>query len=378
MPKIFIIACEASGDLHGAHLARELRKKAPSITLQGIGGPQMAAAGVEILEDMTKMSALGFGDVVRQYLKYRKIFYATLAAVERFKPDALVLIDSPAFNLRFAKKIKKRFPVFYYISPQLWAWGGRRIHVVKKTVSKMLVILPFEKGLYEKHGIPVEFLGHPLLDQPGPSAGREALRARFEIRLEEKAVGLLPGSRRKEVERILPGMAAAAAIIKKKVPSSVFFLVESPNVPQETYDRILNACPQVSVRRLKNQESLFRDAVTAMDFALIASGTATLEAGLLGTPFFLLYKASWTTYEIGRRLVHVPFLGLVNLLAGKKVVPEFIQELDPQKIAGEAAALLNNPKALAEMKLEFEAVKKILGEPGASARAAEIILKEIV
>ena len=221
----------------------------------------------------------------------------------------------------------------------------------------------------------MEFVGHPLLDRPQPSAGREQLRSRFEIRSGETAIGLLPGSRTKEVERILPAMAASAALIKQKIPSAVFFLVQSPNVPKEIYEKILQAQPSVSVRKLENQAGLFRDAVTAMDFALIASGTATLEAALLGTPFFLLYKASWTTYIIGRKLVRVPFLGLVNLLAGKQVVPEFIQNLNPASIAHQAAAFLQNPKAAKEMKKEFEAVKRQLGGPGASGKAAQEILK---
>lgn len=377
MRKIFIIACEASGDHHAAHLAAELKKQHPGVILQGIGGPHMAKAGVEILTDMTAMSALGLGDVLRQYFKYRKIFYDTLAAVDRFKPDALVMLDSPAFNLRFAKKIKKRYPVFYYISPQLWAWGGQRIHVVKKHVTKMLVILPFEKGMYEKAGIPVEFVGHPLLDQPAPSSSRDGLRSRFEIQPDEIAIGVLPGSRKREVERILPGMLDAAAIIKEKIPNAVFFMVQSPNVPAELYDSILKSRPAVSVRRLLNHEGLYRDVVTAMDFAFIASGTATLEAGLLGTPFFLLYRASWTTYVVGKQLVKVPFLGLVNLLAGKAVVPEFIQDLNAPMMAQGAISLLQNPQAMDAMKNEFAAVRKMLGGPGASARAAKIILESI-
>ncbi len=377
MRKIFIIACEASGDTHGAHLAEELKKQHPGVTLRGIGGPHMAEAGVEILEDMTKISALGLGDVLRQYFKYRKIFYETLSAVEKFKPDALVLIDSPAFNLRFAKKIRKRFPVFYYIAPQIWAWGGQRIHVIKKTVSKMLVILPFEKTIYEKAGVPVEFVGHPLLDQPPPAGSREELRARFEILTNETAVGILPGSRKREVERILPGMLEAAKLIKEQMPSAVFFLVQSPNVPAALYEEILKANPAVAVRRLMNHEGLFRDVVTAMDFALITSGTATLEAGLLGTPFFLLYKASWTTYVVGKQLVKVPFLGLVNLLAGKSIVPEFIQELNAPLMAREAVILLKNPEAAQVMKNAFEEIKRKLGGPGASARTAKIILESI-
>lgn len=378
MPKVFIIACEASGDLHGSHLAMEMLSRKPSIELRGVGGPLMERAGVKIIEDMTKISALGLGDVLRQYFRYREIFYRALREIESFKPDAIVMIDSPAFNLRLAKKIKKRFPVFYYISPQLWAWGGSRIHDVRKNVSKMLVILPFEKDMYEKAGIPVEFVGHPLLDHAHASAPREALRKRFEIRENQIAIGILPGSRKKEIERILPAMMQTISILRKKLPDAAFFLVQASNVPKETFRGILDQFPDVPLRKLENQDGLFKDAVTAMDFALVTSGTATLETGLLGTPFFLLYKASATTYLLGKMLVRVPFLGLVNLLAGKRVVPEFIQEsMDPEVMAKEALALIENQSAREEMKREFALVRKKLGEPGADRRAAEAVLRSI-
>ncbi len=377
MPKIFIIACEASGDLHGAHLAQELLKQKPDTELQGIGGPLMASSGVKLHEDMTKMSALGLGDVLRQYFKYREIFYRTLRKIEEFKPDGIVMIDSPAFNLRLAKKIKKRFPVFYYISPQLWAWGGQRIHDVKKTVTKMLVILPFEKNMYEQAGVPVEFVGHPLLDHMHTKAERETLRPELGIGAGETAIGLFPGSRRREVDRIFPAMVQAAALIKKEIPTASFYTVRSANLPEEPFDAVLNANPGVTVTILKNREGLYRDAVAAMDFALITSGTATLEAGLIGTPYFLMYRASTTTYILGRWLVQVPFLGLVNLLAGKSVVPEFIQDLDPERIAKQAVKLLQDPKACAEMKKEFAEVRNKLGDAGASRRAAEAVLNSL-
>lgn len=389
MPKIFIVACEASGDLHGAHLVKELKAQRSGVELQGIGGPLMAQAGVEVLEDMTKISALGLGDVLRQYFVYLKIFNNTLAAIEKFQPDAIVLLDSPAFNLRLAKKIskmkryesasgeKKKFPVFYYISPQLWAWGGRRIHTIKKTVSKMLVILPFEKAIYEKAKVPVSFVGHPLLDEINQGQNRETLRKHFEIKEGETAIALLPGSRKREIERIFPAMMASAALLKEKISKSVFFLVKSPNVPEDFYQHVLRQHPLVFVRQLKNHDGLFRDVVAASDFSLITSGTATLEAGLIGTPYILMYKTSWSTYIVGRPLVRVKFLGLVNLLAGKKVVPEFIQFLAPEKIAQTAVSILQNRDACEGMKKDFALVREKLGSSGASRKAAEEILRDL-
>ncbi len=372
MPRIFIIACEPSADAHGAHLVSELKKRRPDFEFSGLGGPAMAAEGVGLLEDMTRISALGLGDVLRKYFVYRGIFYRALAEVEKMKPDAIVVLDSPAFNLRFAKKIRKRFPFIYYISPQIWAWGGRRIHTIKRTVSHMITILPFEEELYRKAGVPCTFVGHPLLDQIPARYDRPALRAKLGLNDSTRAVGLLAGSREKEVVRILPPMLESARLLGKMLPGVRFFVTPSPNVPLELYERILKD----SGADAKITDMPARELVAAVDFALIASGTATLEAALIGTPFFLMYKASWSTYLLGRQLIRVKFLGLANLLAGKRVVPEFIQgDIHPQTIAHEAKVLLENPDLYAEMKREFAAVKDQLGQPGASGRAAETILR---
>ena len=373
--KIFLIACEASGDLHGAHLVEELRRLEPDLEFSGLGGPRMAAAGVRLLEDMTRISALGFGDVLRQYFTYRAIFYRALAEVSRIKPDTLILIDSPAFNLRFAKKIRASrlsFPIFYYISPQIWAWGGRRIRTIKKTIDRMFVIMPFEVPIYKKAGVPCEFVGHPLLDHVETTAGRDTLRVRYEIAPNERAIGLFSGSRASEVRRIFPIMLESAGQLRRLIPQTIFFMSQSPNVPSALYNQILSRHFDIGVRRI---EGHFYDLAAAMDFALVASGTATLETALLGTPFFLLYKASWSTYFLGKHLIRVPYLGLVNLLAGKKVVPEFIQgEARPETIAHEARTLLENRELYEEMKEEFSKVREGLGEKGASSRAAESIL----
>jgi lipid-A-disaccharide synthase len=378
MPKkIFLIACEPSGDLHGAYLVSELKKLQPSFEFLGLGGSKMKAAGVTLLEDMTTLSALGLGDVIRQYFRYRRIFYAALKKLADWRPHALIVIDSPAFNLRFVKKVRKfngSLPIFYYISPQIWAWGGRRIHTIKKTISKMLCILPFEISLYQKAGIPCEFVGHPLLDLVKPSASRDELRRKSEITPGQKAIGLLPGSRSSEVRRILPVMLETASYLHEEMPQAIFFLAESPNVGKTTYDEILNRA-KVGIRRFEND---FYDRLSAMDFALVASGTATLETALVGTPFFLLYKTGWSTYFLGKRLIRVPFLGIVNLLAGEKIVPEFIQEgCHPLTIAHEAKILLENRDFYDEMKREFLAVREKLGAEGASTRAAKAVVESL-
>jgi lipid-A-disaccharide synthase len=370
--KIFLIACEASGDAHGAHLVEEIKKSNPSFEFTGLGGPKMAAAGVRILEDMTRLSALGLGDVVRKYLTYRTIFYRALDEVRRNTPDALILIDSPAFNLRFAKKIQKKIPVLYYISPQIWAWGGCRIHTIRKTVHKMLVILPFEVNIYEKAGIPCEFVGHPLLDQIRVSGDRTALRREIGITEPGRLVGLLSGSRESEVRRILPLMLESAEKLKEKLPDTIFAVALAPNIDRKIYDSLLKSFPGLNPRVIGGK---LYELIRAADFALITSGTTTLEAALIGTPYFLLYKTGWSTYWLGRHLIRVPHLGLVNLLAGKSVVPEFIQyEIHPETIAHEAVTLLETPELYRAMKEEFVQVREMLGESGAGRRAAQAVL----
>ncbi|MBI3316778.1 MAG: lipid-A-disaccharide synthase [Candidatus Omnitrophica bacterium] len=370
-PKIFLVACEPSGDLHGAHLAKEIRRISPHSDLRGLGGPEMQQAGVGIFCDMTKFSALGFGDVLRLYFHYRKIFYQTLKEIENFKPEVIVLIDSPAFNLRLAKKINRKFPVVYFISPQIWAWGGRRIHTIKKTVSKMLTILPFEKTLYQRAGVLCEFVGHPLLDKIPALTDKSKLRHELGMERNEIAIGILPGSRKAEVQRILPCMLESARLIQKEIPQASFYLGESNNVPAEFYRQILSKT-DLKIRLMRGD---FHSLLASLDFALISSGTATLEAALCKTPFFLLYKASWSTYILGRMLVRVPYLGMANLLLKKSVVPEFIQfEMRPSKIAERAIDFLKRPSQSQKMKEDFSRLRKLLGEGHASEKAARALL----
>jgi lipid-A-disaccharide synthase len=369
--KIFLVACEASGDLHGAHLISGIQKLAPDTVFCGVGGAKMQAAGMKIFNDMTKISALGLGDVLRNYFKYLRIFNETLKNIESEKPDAIILIDSPAFNLRLAKKLPAAAPVLYYISPQLWAWGKRRIHIVKKHIREMLVILPFEKEFYEKEGVAVKFVGHPLLDAIPELPEPAVLRAKLGIVPGQKAIGLFSGSREKEVKRILPVMLQTAAQLQKEFPEARFFISRSPNVRPVVYDELLQGLPF----KTECPPSPFYELVKAMDFALVASGTATLETALIGTPFFLLYKAGWSTYFLGKHLIKVPYLGLVNLLADDKVVPEFIQQdAHPETIAHEAKFFLRTPELQQKMREEFRQVREKLGEKGASARAAKEVL----
>lgn len=375
MSKIFLIACEASGDQHGAGLVRSLKKLDPAIEFEGLGGREMRSAGVSLLHDPTQISVLGLGDVLRKYFQFRRIFYRALARVREWKPDLLILIDSPAFNLRFAKKIRRRIPVVYYISPQIWAWGWRRIRTIRNVVDHLMVILPFEEAIYRKEKIPCTFVGHPLLDHVKPSKPRAQLRSQLGLEESEKLIALLPGSREPEVRRILPIMLETARLLAKEIPHLKFFMTEAPHVSSRIYDKLLEGFPDL---RLERTSGSLYDIVHAADFALVASGTATLETALLGTPYFLLYKASASTFFLGRRLVQIPYIGLVNVLAGRPVVPEFIQHgARPEKIARETKILLENDSLREQFKAQIGEVSQKLGEPGASDRAARVVLRKL-
>ena len=368
MPKktIFLIAGEASGDLHGSRLVKEL-KGLGEYEFYGLGGKAMEHEGVRIFFDLPSIAALGLGDVLKQYLLFRKIFYQTLDHVfNEIKPDVIILIDYPGFNIRFAKKINKRIPVVYYISPQVWAWGKRRIKTIARVVNRMLVLLPFEVDVYKGSGLDCRFVGHPLIDMVRPSKSEVEIRKEWGLG-DKKIIGLLPGSRKHEVSRILPVMLDAAALLKKKYPEYSFVLTETPSLPQALYDEILAKHP-AEIIRIKNRSY---DALAVMEFAMVASGTATLETAISMKPFVIVYKTAASTYFLGKRLIQIPYIGLVNVLAGEKIVPEFIQQdATGKNIAAECEKFIADPAARAAMLEAIGKVRNSLGAPGASRRAA--------
>lgn len=376
--KLYIVACEASGDTHASHLITELKKQNPDLQLRGTGGPAMVQAGVAIDYDMTTISSLGLGDVLRQYGTYRKIFNDTIKHINDWKPDAVIVLDSPAFNLRLAKKISHAYPVIYYISPQIWAWGMRRIHVIKKHIAKMLCILPFEVDMYNKAGVESTFVGHPLLDHIPEYHGQEKEPFRKELGAPQNtlAIGLLAGSREKEVKRIFPIMLESAKKLSERMPSIRFYYSKSKNIRQEIYDECLKGFEGLPLEQARTDHHVL---IKASDFCLVTSGTATLETTLIGTPFFLLYKASLSTYLMGRLLIKVKFLGLANLLVNKPIIPEFIQQnASPKTIAHEAEVLLNNRTIYEKMQRDFHEVREKLGSAGASKRTAEAVLEFLI
>ncbi len=373
--KIFLIAGEASGDLQAAALIRALKKQNPNLHFRGLGGSLMAQEGMELVYDLTKEAALGLGDVLRKYFTFRRIFYQAIKEVHTFKPDVIILVDYPGFNLRFAKKINKAFPVLYYISPQIWAWGKKRIHVIRRYIDRLIVFFQFEQELYKQEQIPVTWVGHPLVDLSKSTKPRGELRKEFANVVNEKTklISLLPGSRESEVKRMLPEMLAAAHLIHQRSPNSQFLLSESPTLPSSIYQKIVaNFKPSFPLTGIQNRSF---DILSASDFAMVSSGTATLEASLASTPFVILYKTARSTFFLGRWLIQIPYIGLVNVVAGRKIVPEFIQhEIHSQTIAQEAVYLLDHQDLKEKMIEDLSSVRQKLGEPGAADRAAKAVI----
>ncbi len=370
MKKIFFTALETSADHHAAELIHELKQNDPSLQIEGIGGSEMQRAGMVLHKDMTLTSALGFMDVIRKYPIFKKIFEETILKIENEKPDLIVCLDSPAFNLRLAKRVSKTAPIFYYIAPQLWAWGQNRVKVVQKHIRKVLVLLPFEKNFYLKRSVDAEYVGHPLVEKLSSVPDKETCKKKLGLD-KSMHIGLFSGSRLRELKRIFPVMLESAKNIQKVIPGVSFHANRAPGLPVHLYDDLAREAG-VTVHF---HDASFEETVRAMDFALVASGTATLETALLGTPFFLLYKTEWTTYILGRWLVKVKYLGLANLLLDQPVIPEFIQnDACPEKIAALAIDYLKNTEKIDAMKTAFSKLHEILGNQSASKSAAREIL----
>jgi lipid-A-disaccharide synthase len=356
------IAGEASADAHAAALIRELRKQSPDIRLFGAGGPKMREAGMELLLDLTEHAVVGLVEVLKNYGKFKRIFNDLLAEVERRKPDVVVLVDFPGFNLRFAKAVKQRFPqtqIIYYISPQLWAWHASRAKQIERDVDLMLTIFPFEKAWYAKHApkLKVEFVGNPMADRFGVQGSEFRVERR-----EEKLVLLMPGSREREVAKIWPILMR----VVDRMPDDVKFVAAAVNEPMAA----MMKHPRVEVQVGKAQELMQRATL-----AITASGTATMECAFYGCPMIVVYKVNWLTYLVGRMVVTVNWLAMPNVIANREVVPEFIQhDAKPDRIAAVAGELLKSASKREMMQRGLSAVVSSLGGPGASERAARMIL----
>ncbi len=356
--------------MHGANLVRAVHDLDAKVAFWGLGGQRMRKAGVEIPFDATKLAVVGISEVFRHLWQIVGAQRLLRKAMRNERPDLVILIDYPDFNLLLAAKAKALgIPVMYYISPQVWAWRSGRVKKIRRFVEKMVVVLPFELEFYRKNQVDVDFVGHPLLDIVRPAVNDSVFCERYEIDRNRPIVGLFPGSRLQEVERLVPPMADAAGRLEKEIPGIQFVLPLAPTIDKKP----INDFMRQTGLRVKVVEDGAYDTMKAARAVIVASGTVTLEAAIMGVPMVIIYKVSRLSYLAGRCMVKVPYIGLVNLVAGRKIVPELVQEeASGDRIAEEVYRIMVNEKYSATMRYELEEVKNKLGSAGASVRAAHI------
>jgi len=369
MPRILLSCGETSGDLYGAELVRHLRKTSPGLDVFGLGGDRLQAQGARLLAHVRDLAVVGLWEVVSHLPRLRRTFRSLLDEVDAHPPDLVVLVDYPDFNLRLAREVHQRgIPVFYYVSPQVWAWRRGRLRGMRETVSRMLVIFPFEEAIYREAGIPVTFVGHPLVDMVQTAPDSSAFLREQGLDPGRPVIAVLPGSRPQEVRHHGAALAAAAARLHREKPELQFLVARAPAIESEPLERTFAS----SGARVVSGAT--QAVLSAATLALVASGTATVEAALAGAPMVVVYRVSRLTYGLGRPLVKVPHFAMVNLIAGRAVVPELMQsDFTPEKVAAAARQLLDDPVRREAMKADLAEVRRRLGAPGASARAAAAV-----
>ena len=373
MRTIMFSAGEASGDLHGARLAEAILKRAPDTRLLGFGGEKMRAAGVELAADMAAYSVMGFWEVLTNLRRIFRLLDVLTETMRREKPDLLVLIDYPDFNWRLAKRAKALgIPVFSYIPPSAWAWRKGRAKSCAALADELAAIFPFETKVYEAAGANISFVGNPLVDTVQPSLSPKEGRAFFGITEGMYPVLLLPGSRRQEIDRILPPMLAGARLIREEKPEAAFFLPVAPNMDEAA---MKEAADRAGVKVTFTHAHTY-DLMALSAFALATSGTVVIEAAILGLPAIVLYRMSPVSYAIGKLLIHVPFFSLPNILLGEMAQPELLQdEVNPQRILSEARRFWAEPNHRAAVQEKLQRAVAKLGAPGAVDRVADRILR---
>jgi len=367
-----MISCgEPSGDLYAGALATEILRAAPGTAIAGLGGDHLRDAGASLVEHFSGISVTGLLEVARvlpkTYATYRRLVQYAAAA----RPDVFVAIDFPDFNFRLARAVRRLgIPVVYYISPQLWAWRPGRMKTMRAIADRVLVIFEFEKAIYERANVPVDWVGHPLLDVMAAPAPAGALLQRAGLDPTHPVVALLPGSRRNELRQILPVLVEAAALIRRAVPAVQFLVARAPHLGDELFAPLGAIGPVALVDGQADQ------VLAAADLAIVASGTVTVQAALHECPMIVVYRLSALTYRLGRPFVRVDTFAMANLVAGRRVVPELIQDdFTPAAVAEHAIGLLRDPQRRDAMRRELQAVRAAIGPPGASARAAQIVLE---
>ena len=369
--KIFIVCGEPSGDLLAGNLAQAIKKLDPAIEIGGVGGEYLAKSGAKIFCNIKELSVMGFFDVLKKLPRFFKLKRLILEKINTDKTGCLILVDFSGFNLRLAKTINKRIPTIYYVSPQVWASREGRVNCIKKFISMMIVLFRFEEEFYRQRKIRASWVGHPLIDLVNPSLEKQEFLNNSRINPGKRIIALLPGSRKQEVKLILPLMLKAAQMINKVIPETQFIIAKSPNLDIQIY---LDKSKKFTLD-LKIIDGKTHDCLNAAEASLVCSGTATLEATIMQKPFVIVYKTNLLNYLLYRPQVKIPYIGMVNIVAGKSIVPEFIQfGAQPERIAKSIIELLQEPLCANRMRQDLTAVKNSLGAPGAADRAAKLIL----
>jgi len=366
MPRLLISCGEPSGEFYAKELVAELRRRHPALEAIGLGGDLLAAEDVRLLAHLKDLAVVGLFEVLSHLRRIKGLFDSVVAEAARFRPDVAVLIDYPDFNLRLARELKKLgIPVVYYVSPQLWAWRRGRIKDVKRDVAKMLVIFPFEEQIYRDASVPVAFVGHPLIDHVKPPDHRAEVAKTLGLDAGRPVIALLPGSRNKEVAFNLPPMLGAVKLLRERRPDLQFILAAAPHLKA-------GALAEAAAAGVRVIEGATREILRSARVAIVASGTATVETALTLTPMVVVYRLSALTYALGKPLVSVSNYAMVNLIAGRVVVPELIQaDFTPARVTEETLRILDDGTARAEMLRSLEEVRERLGKGGATGRAAD-------
>ncbi|MBT5470291.1 MAG: lipid-A-disaccharide synthase [Nitrospina sp.] len=361
-PHFLVVAGEASGDLHGAKLVQALLEIYPQAQFTGMGGTRMQKAGVKTLFGIERMGAVGLVEILADFGHYFGVYRALMKEIASRKYTAIILIDYPTLNLRLAKQGRRHdCPVYYFISPQVWAWRRGRIKDIRKSVKKMFVILPFEEEMYREEGVDAEFLGHPFIDMVHPTRTREESLEKYSLDPEKKIVGLLPGSRMNEVNSLLDEMLLAAEKIRKELDTCQFLLPIADSIDPDIIQQKLGSNP-LDIKIVKGEAY---DVMNTCDTLIIASGSATLEAGIIGCPMVIIYKLNQLTYWLALILINTPYYGLVNIVAREGVAPELIQsKANAENIAAESLKILQNDEHCKEVRDRLLRVRENLGNPG--------------
>jgi lipid-A-disaccharide synthase len=370
--RVMISCGEPSGDLYAALLAREILRAEPDAVITGFGGERLRSAGGRLLGDFSGLSVTGLVEVARLLPRTYAIYRRLVADARANRPDVLVALDFPDFNFRLAGAIRRLgVPVVYYISPQLWAWRPGRMKTMKRIADRVLVIFPFELDIYRRAGVPAEWVGHPLLDHLPAAEPRDRTRGRLGVRADAPLVALLPGSRANEVREILPNLTRAAALIRSRIEDVQFVVARAPHLDHGLFAPLeeLPGAPPIVVDGMPDE------ALAAADIALLASGTVTVQAALHECPMVVVYRLAPLTYRLGKPFVRVDTYAMANLVAGRRVVPELIQDaFTPEAVASAALEILTNPARASQMRMDLREVRAKLGSAGASERAARAVL----